>query len=282
MGSVTADEDLSRQMDEVTALEAIYGPFICEELLWDCYPVQLAIPVGEGTVRVEFSRDYPSRAPLIVAAVDFDAPAAVRQDCLEALRCLAAERLGMESCTDVVAAFEERLQAAAVAEAAAVALQREEAGAAENGDAHWASLIAIDHMNDAARYLKCLRSFLAAEGLTGRLLHKERTPGKRVEGILLLVAGARDAEPLRSFATRLRTEYVDVDKCGKKCKERQSTVLASGKIEPPPSECKKGADCLEELQPYSDVEGVLRLFDGFGVGGIDGVSWKQLIAGVHR
>ena len=49
------------------------------------------------------------------------------------------------------------------------------------------------------------------------------------EDVLLCLWG--DAECLRSFTTRLRTEYVDVDRRGKKCKERKSKVL----LEPTPA-----------------------------------------------
>ena len=43
------------------------------------------------------------------------------------------------------------------------------------------------------------------------------------EGVVLCLWG--DGERLRSFSMKLRTEHVDVDGRGKKCKEKQSKVL---------------------------------------------------------
>ena len=99
-------------------------------------------------------------------------------------------------------------------------------------------------MNDSSGYVKKLRKWAAALGLAVRLFYAEegrgadatatapadeddsddRPPsGGRVEGVFVVLAGEDDA--IGGFLARLRTEMVDVDSRGAKCRERKSEVL---------------------------------------------------------
>ena len=146
-------------------------------------------------------------------------------------------------------------QDAAAAAAAAWARDRpaassREAAAADDDECH--AVIRIDHMNDSSGYVKKLQRWCAQLGLAARLFYAlpgggagfsaggdddpeasaERfrgsgsvgpPPGGRVEGVFVVLGG--DGDSVQTFLTRLRTEMVDVDAKGNKCRERQSTTL---------------------------------------------------------
>ncbi|KAJ1454014.1 hypothetical protein M885DRAFT_253132 [Pelagophyceae sp. CCMP2097] len=86
--------------------------------------------------------------------------------------------------------------------------------------------VRIDHMNDRAAYAKLLKAWAAPDlgaKLSYRAAPKPNRP-RRVEDAMLTLDGPQDA--ISSFLRRLRTELVDVDSKGKKCKEKCSTVLS--------------------------------------------------------
>jgi uncharacterized protein (TIGR00251 family) len=86
--------------------------------------------------------------------------------------------------------------------------------------------VRIDHMNDRAAYAKLLKAWAAPDlgaKLTYRSAPKPNRP-RRVEDAFLTLDGPQDAISL--FLRRLRTELVDVDSKGKKCKEKCSTVVS--------------------------------------------------------
>lgn len=81
------------------------------------------------------------------------------------------------------------------------------------------TLINIDHMHDPARYCKTLSKWARELRLDGCIA---RVPGKR-GCVFVFVWGDDDA--VVEFPLRLRTQSVDVDSAGRKCKERMSRVL---------------------------------------------------------
>jgi solute carrier family 25 carnitine/acylcarnitine transporter 20/29 len=112
------------------------------------------------------------------------------------------------------------------------------------------AVIRIDHMNDSVGYLKSLGRWCDAEGLGCRVFHKPPTDenGKRrVEGVFVALSGSN--EGIKSFAQRLRTEFVDVDRHGVKCKERKSTVLAHRKN----STVKEGERAVEAFEGFETM-----------------------------
>ena len=87
------------------------------------------------------------------------------------------------------------------------------------------ALIQIDHMNDSAGYTGLLSSWAGSLSLQGDLLLRVSPGSKRATDIALVLQGSEDN--IKMFLKRLRTEYVDVNSRGQKCKERQSDVLCS-------------------------------------------------------
>ena len=118
-------------------------------------------------------------------------------------------------------------------------------------------VIRIDHMNRRAAYLRKLRNWSRELGILG--LAFLRNGGTRrprgAEGVVLCLCG--DGYALRSFATRLRTEHVDVDRRGKKCKEKQSKVLLD--VAPCTSPLAKQETGLLEEREYTTRDDLLAM-----------------------
>ena len=114
-------------------------------------------------------------------------------------------------------------------------------------------------MNARAAYVKSLRRWARELGVGARLLW--RAGGARrpagAEGVMLCLCAA-DAGALGAFCTRLRTEYVDVDARGNKCRERQSTTLCMRG----PGDVKPG----EEAEMAAALRGLNLLHVGSGAG----------------
>ena len=94
------------------------------------------------------------------------------------------------------------------------------------------AVIRIDHMNDSRGYLKKLEAWAGQLGLAGRIFYREAGTAKasgRVEGVVAVLEG--EDEGVGAWLTRLRSEYVDVDGRGGKCKERKSTVMCRRETE---------------------------------------------------
>ena len=211
-------------------------------------------PAETLTLRVTLPRRYPAVAPTIEAAgsaTSRDAAGAI----LSRLDRIAEERttaLGEDGGAECLAELAQ--EARELAEADADATRRAAAAAASDRDARDApnalhhAVVRIDHMNDSSGYVKKLRKWAAALGLAVRLFYAEEgrgadatatapatapadeddsddvpPSGGRVEGVFVVLAGEDDA--IGGFLARLRTEMVDVDSRGAKCRERKSEVL---------------------------------------------------------
>jgi len=221
-----------RQRDELAALAAIYGD---EFELHDVAPGEMASCAlrdaeNTATLYMRLPPSYPADPPEI--------------DCtdttlLERLRSVVLSD-GNECLMQICGEFHDALSdAAAQAEAAAAAPtptdDREEC------------ILKIDHMNDADGYRKILRNWARALALSGRVLYANS--GKRVHGVFVVLHGAPSS--VSTFLQRLRTENVDVDRSGRPCKERQSTVLARRPLaDRPPLEGY-------EEEEYEDTDGAL-------------------------
>jgi solute carrier family 25 carnitine/acylcarnitine transporter 20/29 len=155
--------------------------------------------------------------------------------------------------------------------------------ATAEGPSH--AVVRIDHMNDSKGYTKTLQKWSQQLGVDVRMFY-ERSPkaasgaetgaldkvgpptGGRVEGVYVVLGG--DGESIQSFLTRLRTEFVDVDAKGAKCKERKSTVMcrrAAGTVKPgeEPVPEFNGFEC-ERYSGAEELEEVLARFNLLHVG----------------
>ena len=223
-----------RQRDELAALAAIYG---AEFELHDVAPGETASCAlrsadNTTTLYMRLPPSYPAETPPEIDCTD--------TSLLERLRSVILSD-GNECLMQICGEFHDALaDAAAQAEAAAAA-------APTPSDNREECILKIDHMNDADGYKKTLRGWARALALSGRLLFANS--GKRVHGVFVVLHGAPSS--VGGFLQRLRTETVDVDRSGRPCKERQSTVLARRPLaDRPPLEGY-------EEEEYEDTDGAL-------------------------
>jgi solute carrier family 25 carnitine/acylcarnitine transporter 20/29 len=194
---------------------------------------------------------YPSTAPLEVTSIESDALSRdARAMLLADVRAFALGAIGEESAYGALTMIEDGFRRAVgerrLRDAADADARRRREECAEIFHA----VIRIDHMNDSVGYLKSLGRWCDAEGLGCRVFHKPPTDenGKRrVEGVFVALSGSN--EGIKSFAQRLRTEFVDVDRHGVKCKERKSTVLAHRKN----STVKEGERAVEAFEGFETM-----------------------------
>jgi|EP01046_Picozoa_sp_COSAG06_P022612 uncharacterized protein YggU (UPF0235/DUF167 family) len=190
---------------------------------------------GEPELRLGFTLPplYPRVAPLIVAGLSA-LGRKPREELAAALVATAQERTeqqgedGEECICELVQQGQELAteMIAAQAEAAAAAASAGGGGDGGGGGALMQCVVRIDHMNDSKNYLKSLKKWCEQLGLAARVFYREAGTAKasgRVEGVVVVLEGPDDA--VSGWLTRLRSEYVDVDGRGGKCKERKSTVM---------------------------------------------------------
>jgi solute carrier family 25 carnitine/acylcarnitine transporter 20/29 len=252
---------------------------------------------GSVTMNASLPNEYPSREPpsLELSATRLSRTAIA--DILNKLESYAAARTVEQAtrgcdgheCLSELAQELSDLSARAADEdetrRAAAANDRDGDGdeATAEGPSH--AVVRIDHMNDSKGYTKTLQKWSQQLGLDVRMFY-ERSPkaasgaetgaldkvgpptGGRVEGVYMVLAG--DGESVQSFLTRLRTEFVDVDAKGAKCKERKSTVMcrrAAGTVKPgeEPVPEFNGFEC-ERYSGAEELEEVLARFNLLHVG----------------
>eukprot|EP00195_Chlamydomonas_chlamydogama_P000812 CAMPEP_0202919582 /NCGR_PEP_ID=MMETSP1392-20130828/76183_1 /ASSEMBLY_ACC=CAM_ASM_000868 /TAXON_ID=225041 /ORGANISM="Chlamydomonas chlamydogama, Strain SAG 11-48b" /LENGTH=209 /DNA_ID=CAMNT_0049613001 /DNA_START=148 /DNA_END=774 /DNA_ORIENTATION=+ len=85
-------------------------------------------------------------------------------------------------------------------------------------------LLRLDHMRNKGLYMRSLKGWASDLGLTGCVIFL----CKAVSLILILIEGA--GEDVREYLRRHRTESVDVDSRGRKCKERMMDVVAESDV----------------------------------------------------
>eukprot|EP00937_MAST-01D_sp_MAST-1D-sp2_P000323 g323.t1 len=105
----------------------------------------------------------------------------------------------------------------------------------------------IDHMNDGKGYSKKLAHWAEQLGLRGMQFARTARSGQagRLESAIVMLHGSGDG--IGEWLTRLRTQYVDVNSKGLRCKERKSNVLSRHRA---PDELRLEAEA-GALQPYS-------------------------------
>ena len=198
------------------------------------------------TVRVELPPGYPVESP---PNVTVESKAATRESIAKANERLRAEvpaisgarggRSGSECLLELVEYVRDEvsklMECPAAAEAKSKACNASGKGCTATGNPKpkpnpnltlCAAVIMIDHMNDAKGYMKKLRKWTDQLGARGLLWW--RMGPRRVESVVVLLAGR--ASVLKAFVTRLRTQYVDVNSRGDRCREKQSRVCWEGKL----------------------------------------------------
>ncbi|XP_066209264.1 RWD domain-containing protein 3 isoform X1 [Saccopteryx leptura] len=133
-----------------------------------------------------------------------------------------------------------------------------EAPSGSGDEGPWLALLHLDHMRAKTRYVRAVRQWASALGLTGRLLFAGKV-------ILILLQGLRDS--IKEYLVLQKTSKVDVDSSGQKCKERMVSVLFERKVQPgdtrfPAFEVKEFSS-LDALQKEFETAGLERLFHEF-------------------
>lgn len=203
---------------------------------------------GTVTLAASLPTNYPAaEAPALeLSATHLSRDAIARV--LRELRSLASERTvgqapdGFECLSELAQAVADLSSAAAADDEARMKANGGDGVTAGGDEGHAHAVVRIDHMNDGKGYTKTLRRWSRELRVDARVFYerksiRENNPegsGRspegpdggltgRVEGVYAVLGG--DGDDVRTFLTRLRTEFVDVDARGARCKERKSTVL---------------------------------------------------------
>ena len=213
-------EARERQRDEMTVISSMFGEQVeldSDEDADDDGPIGFCVRVADAVLLVTLPALYPDEPPALTLSCPAAAAAAVAA-AVQELESLASDAGGQECLAQIVQRFMELAEDSLAAAAAAMPVAAQAAAAKEEEEE---LIVRIDHMNDHASYMRSLERWAADGGLAGVLLYDES--GKRVHGVVLVLQGG--ARAITAFLHRLRTELVDVDARGRRCRERQSTVL---------------------------------------------------------
>ena len=222
---------------------------------------------GGASLRVTLPALYPlEQLPLI----SLSCPSARPEPLAEAARELEATAAqgatgGMESCSELAQRFLELVAAGALSAPAkaAPAPTGEQRPRAADAARREELIVRLDHMNNAPAYMRRLEEWAAGGGYAGVLLYAEAGQS-RARDVIVVLQG--ECGELSSFLQRLRTELVDVDGKGRRCKERCSTVLCRR----PAGTFKEGYRTAAELRGwrvarYASAEERDELLDELGV-----------------
>lgn len=114
-------------------------------------------------------------------------------------------------------------------------------------------LLRVDHMNSPKSYCATLASWCSELNISGCILSCLR--GRL--GILILIDGTPPA--IKEYLRRHRTQYVDIDKRGTKCKERLLDVLV-GPLDAVAARVCTSFEVVEPLETPADVKDVLHSY----------------------
>ena len=235
--------DAERRADERDALEAILGADAVEFDSASTMRVRIKDDAHWCDATLRTPDDYPSSSALDVRAVVSDALNREHEAAIVArAREVARASVGEESAYAVVAELEQSFKEIL----AAARTARERAETTTTVEDHHA-VVRIDHMNDSAGYVKLLKKWCEGEGLGARAIHKPATASGRIEGVFVALSGPNDG--IKSFLQRLRTELVDVDSKGVRCRERKATTLCHRKH----STVKPGERAVESFHGFEMI-----------------------------
>ena len=269
----------------------------------------LAVPDGDArgtvTLRVSLPREYPSSAPALEVSASHLPRAAATEiaDSLERFAATLTSDLGEdggECLMDVAVKARDVASSCAEKEERRRAETRAETRGDDDAADACHAVVRVDHMNDSKGYVRTLQKWCANLGLDARLFWSDPNgaasssrhatwtsedrdgepemsargvvgppPGGRVENVFVVVGG--DGDGVQKFLARLRTEFVDVDSRGNKCRERQSTVLcrrfaSQTKEGEAPVPHFAGFECERVEGGNRALEGVLKRFNLLHVG----------------
>jgi len=277
---MTTSENLRRRLDETDALIAIYDEAIeliskdevdaarqaveeesTSEQTHETTSFSLRVTLrGDGDeggatasvdaaqckVTIRMPSGYPEKEPLELVSLMSDRLSreegtALLQRAREFIPD-AGEECAYQIISDVQQLFKEL-----VAKVRSIEVEKRAADVKDEEETDYHAVISIDHMNESREYLRIIKKWCESNGLSARVYHKPpcRESGKRVEGVMIALRGSNNG--IKSFLTRLRTDLVDVDSKGNKCKERNSTLLCH----------RKSTTVKDGERPIADFDGFL-------------------------
>ncbi|XP_069497629.1 RWD domain-containing protein 3 [Ambystoma mexicanum] len=121
-------------------------------------------------------------------------------------------------------------------------------------DRTWTALLQLDHMRSKTKYVRTVEKWASDFCLTGRLMFMGKL-------ILILLQGEKDN--IKEYLILQKTSKVDVDSCGKKCKEKMISVLHEAKAQPE----QLRFDTFE-VHEYSSLNDLQREFEAARLGHI--------------
>ena len=269
-------DDAERRTDEMAALVAIFGDSVSIDASTARVVLRDDVDDSACSCTLRFPEGYPSSESLEIESVSTDHLAReVESSLLARTRAFVSgrrEEVAWEALAELERLFRDANAAERRRRAAARSAEIEARG--EDEDHH--AVVRIDHMNDSIGYMKNLKKFAESAGVAARVLHKKpdaSESSRRVEGVFVALSGSSDG--IKTFLTRLRTEFVDVDSKGIKCRERKATTLclrknSTVKDGEQPVESFSGFETLEPYATEKDLEDALARLNLLHVG--DGSS----------
>jgi hypothetical protein len=249
------DDNLALQQDELEALASIFSDDECVVSDAPPYEVRLHVKVPLSNpiiVVVHLPSDYPSTSPPVIGELSCATLSTAATAAFLDHAVFPFEAGGAGCLYDWYDYLREHPPTCKMVTTTTTEAKQQKQPAAAAADDSTADLpevprsrcaILINHMNDSSGYERKLRKWskqlqLGVEmwwhekrkrnqkgnkqGCTQQNIKKQQQ--HRHEHVYCLLSGDREA--LHQFQQRLRTEYVDVNGSGVKCKERQSRTLA--------------------------------------------------------
>ncbi|KAJ1171795.1 hypothetical protein NDU88_003653 [Pleurodeles waltl] len=118
----------------------------------------------------------------------------------------------------------------------------------------WTVLLQLDHMRSKSKYVRTVEKWASDLSLTGRLMFMGKL-------ILIFLQGEKDR--IKEYMVLQKTSKVDVDSCGKKCKEKMISMLYEANTP------KEHPRFLEfEVKEYSALNDLQKEFEAVKLGHI--------------
>ncbi|XP_078500251.1 RWD domain-containing protein 3 [Lissotriton helveticus] len=118
----------------------------------------------------------------------------------------------------------------------------------------WTMLLQLDHMRSKSKYVRTVEKWASDLSLSGRLMFMGKL-------ILILLQGEKGR--IKEYMVLQKTSKVDVDSCGKKCKEKMISVLYEAGTP------KEQPRFLEfEVTEYSSLDELQKEFEAVKLGHI--------------
>lgn len=169
-----------------------------------------------ATLRIEAPSEYPLQ-PLSLHASSLKAPRAWEDHVMQQLKtlCITSAAEGRECLSEAIQVMLESL-----------ARQDELGKQPEASSTQQApqqdlpplalALLRLDHMRNKGAYTRTIKAWAKELGLTGRLVF---------QGLLILIVLEGESSDVAQYILRQRTQVVDLDSHGRKCRERMMDVL---------------------------------------------------------